>query len=222
MPRAALTAKQIGEFRDELCAAAARLFAQHGYDGVTLRGLADELGCSPMTPYRYFRDKAEIFAAVRTAAFVRFAQAQERAFRSSLAPLVRLRAMGEAYVAFAEREPDAYRILFEMREVGGDGAPAELREAARRAWEPLRKSVEIAVAAGELHGNADTLAHLFWSGLHGVLSLGLAGSLDHHHEARRLAGAMMDVLTAGARSARPAKRPTRARRSRAAAAKERA
>ena len=44
-----------------------------------MRQLADALGCSPMTPYRYFRNKDEILAAVRTAAFDRFAAALEEA-----------------------------------------------------------------------------------------------------------------------------------------------
>ncbi len=40
-----------------------------------MRQLAAELGCSPMTPYRYFKDKDEILAAVRAAAFDRFSEA---------------------------------------------------------------------------------------------------------------------------------------------------
>ena len=32
-----------------------RTFARYGYDGVTMRQLAEALGCSPKTPYRYFR-----------------------------------------------------------------------------------------------------------------------------------------------------------------------
>ena len=43
-----------------------------------MRQLADDLGCSPMTPYRYFRDKDAILAAVRAAAFDRFAAALRR------------------------------------------------------------------------------------------------------------------------------------------------
>jgi len=53
------------------------LFAEHGPEAVTMRQLAAELGCSPMTPYRYFRDKDEILAAVRASAFDRFSDALE-------------------------------------------------------------------------------------------------------------------------------------------------
>ena len=82
MPRAALSETELEAFRDVLCKSAVRLFAEHGYQGVTMRALAADLGCSPMTPYRYFKNKAEIFAAVQTAAFDRFANALENAHQA--------------------------------------------------------------------------------------------------------------------------------------------
>ena len=75
MTRAALTQDEITSFRGEICEAATRLFAEHGYGGVTLRAISAEVGCSPMTPYRYFADKNAIFTAVRAAAFERFTEA---------------------------------------------------------------------------------------------------------------------------------------------------
>ena len=62
-----------------LCAVAERLFAERGPQGVTMRELARELGVSAMTPYRYFKDKESILAAVRANAFDDFAAALEQA-----------------------------------------------------------------------------------------------------------------------------------------------
>ena len=59
MPRV-LSQADVADFRDRLCEAAERLFAEHGPEAVTMRQLAAELGVSPMTPYRYFRDKDDI------------------------------------------------------------------------------------------------------------------------------------------------------------------
>src|ERR1700744_2830749 len=81
MPRV-LSDTDVADFRDRLCEAAERLFAERGPDAVTMRQLAAELGVSPMTPYRYFEDKDDILAAVRTNGFNRFAEALELA-RSS-------------------------------------------------------------------------------------------------------------------------------------------
>ena len=176
MGRPALSAGQIEDFRGRLVAVATRLFAHRGYAGVTLRAVAAELGCSPMRPYRYFRDKQAIFAAVRTTAYCDFARAQEEASRSSQEPALRLRALGRAYLAYALAEPDAYRLMFELSQPDPDGYP-ELREAEARAWLPLRRAVQRAVEAGLLQGDSDVLAHVFWSGVHGLASLRLAGKL---------------------------------------------
>ena len=46
MPRSGLSESEIENFRTRICDAAARLFTLHGYDGVTLRALARELGCA--------------------------------------------------------------------------------------------------------------------------------------------------------------------------------
>ena len=78
MPRY-LTEQDIADFRAELCKVATERFARFGYEGVTMRQLAEALGCSPKTPYRYFKDKADILATVRGQAFAKFADALEAA-----------------------------------------------------------------------------------------------------------------------------------------------
>lgn len=176
MPRTALRQDQIDDFRDALCKAALRQFAEHGYTGVTLRRLAAELGCSAMTPYRYFRDKDEILAAVRAAAFGRFADAQERALQGLIDPGDRLEALGRAYLTFAREEPHAYRVMFELHQNPEPRHTEQLRQE-ERAWGCLRREVGRAIDAGVLGGDPDTVAHLLWAGLHGVVSLELAGKL---------------------------------------------
>ena len=178
MPRAALSPTDVEAFREQLCRVAARRFAEHGFAGVTLRGLAADLGCSPMTPYRYFRDKGEIFAAVRAAAFGRFADAEAAALDAvaEADPIVRLRALSRAYIGFARAEPDAYRIMFELTQPESTDHP-ELMEEGYRAWTPLQSTVAAAVDAGFLAGDAETIAHAYWAALHGAVALELAGKL---------------------------------------------
>ena len=100
MPRI-LSDADVADFRSRLCDAAEELFAQHGIEAVTMRQLAAALGVSPMTPYRYFRDKEEIIDAVRTGAYNRFAHALEAAFEAHSDPVERSIAVGEAYLDFA-------------------------------------------------------------------------------------------------------------------------
>ena len=174
MPRAALSDVEVERFRDALCDVATRLFAQKGYDGVPMRALAAELGCSPMRPYRYFENKDEIFEAVRRAAFDRFADALAEARDSTRDPLGRMQALCLGYVRFALDEPHAYRIMFELDPPSGT-RPPDAEEA--RSWLVMRECVEDAVRAGVLRGDADVLAHLYWSTVHGMVALHLAGKL---------------------------------------------
>lgn len=174
MPRAALSDEHLERFRDDLCRVATLRFAEHGYAGVTLRALAAELGCSPMTPYRYFENKAAIFEAVRVAAFERFADAQAAAARGVADPTERLGALGRAYVRFALEEPHSYRIMFQLDR---EELPPEPHVSEIRSWSTMRTAVGEAVACGQLHGDPDTLAHLFWAQVHGLVTLQLAGKL---------------------------------------------
>ncbi len=174
MPRTALSDSEVEAFRDTLCTTATRRFAEQGYEGVTLRGLARDLGCSPMTPYRYFENKAEIFEAVRTAAFARFAQALQDALYASPSPAESLPALCRAHMSFAVAEPHAYRIMFELDQ--SKRMPTR-PETDLRSWVLMRTAVEHAVSAGTLEGDPEVLAHLFWSGIHGLVALHLSGML---------------------------------------------
>jgi AcrR family transcriptional regulator len=116
-----LSPAEVQAFRARLCTVAARRFAAHGYDGVSMRGLAEELGCSAMTPYRYFRDKDDVLAAVRAAAFDRFAQSLERAASEARGGARgSARAVSEAYIDFAVAEPETYRLMFDLTQANPD------------------------------------------------------------------------------------------------------
>lgn len=176
MPRV-LSHADVSDFRDRLCRAAETLFAAHGPDSVTMRQLAAVLGVSPMTPYRYFKDKDEILAAVRAGAFTRFAEALEAARDGGGAPLEISQRVGEAYVAFALKQQDAYRLMFDLAQPTEDQYP-ELAEAAARARRTLTAHVEGLIQAGLVHGDAAMIGHVFWAALHGTIVLQLAGKLS--------------------------------------------
>lgn len=186
MPRLALAADDLAAFRRRAIAAATRLFAAQGYEAVTMRAVAAELGVSAMTPYRYFDGKEGLFAGVRAEAFRRFADRLEAALAGSGDPLARLRRLKQAYVGFAVDEPDAYRIMFELRQVGPDTHPELLAES-KRAFGCLHRTVAEAVAAGALEGDPLTTAHLLWASTHGLVSLHLAGKLTMGRSLERLA-----------------------------------
>ena len=198
-----LSAAEVDAFRARLCAVAQRRFAKQGVDGVTMRQLADELGCSPMTPYRYFRDKNEILAAVRAAAFDRFAAALEAAARKTRGDLrAGGQATGEAYIRFALSDPEAYRLMFDLSQPHPDRYP-ELVRASARARHMMSAAVEALVKAGIFAGDAHLLGYVFWATMHGLVVLHLAGKLPDKPGFRTIQQEAMRLLVAGARSGAP-------------------
>ena len=174
--RAALTVEDLDAFRARAVAAAARLFGERGYAGVTLRAVAKELGVSAMTPYRYFANKDELFAMVRTEAFRRFADVQRDAVVEIDDPEDALRKLGKAYVSFALDEPDAYHAMFDSLQAQAGSYP-ELDAEQKRAFSYLHAAVKAAVRDGRLQGEPLLRAHMLWAQVHGLVSLHLAGRL---------------------------------------------
>jgi len=211
-----LSAGEVEAFRARLCAVAQHRFATAGRDGVSMRQLADALGCSPMTPYRYFRNKDEILAAVRTAAFDRFTAALESAAATAGGDLgAQGRAVGEAYLRFALREPEAYRLMFDLSQPHPDRYP-ELVRATARARRLMSGALERLVEAGIFAGDPQLLGYVFWATMHGLIVLHLAGKLPGKPSVRTIQREAMRLLSVGARAAAPGAEPRHPRRRRPA------
>jgi AcrR family transcriptional regulator len=175
MPRV-LSEADVADFRERLCEAAERLFAEQGPDAVTMRQLAAELGVSPMTPYRYFRDKDDILAAVRTTGFNRFAEALERARARETDPRAKGAAVGAAYVEFAFQHRHTYKLMFDLNQPNEADYP-ELVAAGERARATMSAYVKDLVAEGMLAGDPEQIGMMFWAATHGLVVLELAGKL---------------------------------------------
>ena len=194
-----LTESDIADFRAELCRVATERFARYGYDGVTMRQLADELGCSPKTPYRYFQDKADILATVRAAAFGRFADALEAAAASSADPAERSARVGRAYIDFALANPAAYRIMFDLN-VPEAMDHDDLRRESARARQFITRQAEDLSRAGVIAADPQVVGWSMWAAVHGLVVLKLAGLLREGPDFDVLHKSMMRLMIEGARS----------------------
>jgi AcrR family transcriptional regulator len=190
----ALSDEDVAEFRDRLCDAAERQFATHGLDAVTMRQLAADLGVSPMTPYRYFKDKDAILAAVRARAFNRHAEALEAAYARTIEgdPFAVSAAVGEAYVRFAFEHPDAYKLMFDTSQPTADDYP-ELVAAGQRSQATMTRHLEPLFAAGVLKGDPALIGHVYWSAIHGPIMLQFSHVL-HGFTAEQLIGELVAIL----------------------------
>jgi AcrR family transcriptional regulator len=169
------------------------MFAAHGPDGVTMRQLAAELGVSSMTPYRYFKDKDAILAAVRRRAFTRFAEAMEKGWEEEEKSGEGYR--GKPYLDFALSNPSAYRMMFDTYQPTFHEYP-DLLAAMERARTMMGKGWRRLIETGKFSGDPLMAGHLHWSALHGAVMLELAGLLRPPLDARALVAPTIDALRA--------------------------
>ena len=193
MPRN-LSEQDIADFQDRLCDIAERQFVHHGAESVTIRHLASALGVSPMTPYRYFKDKDAILAAVRARAFDRHAEALENAYaRNAADPGSRARAILDAYIDFAFANPEAYKLMFDIRHPTEADYP-ELVRAGERSRATMTLQLRDLIEAGRLQGDPDRIGHMYWAAIHGALMLHFSGLLSGDHDVRTLINALVMTL----------------------------
>lgn len=160
------------ERRAEILSAAERVFVEHGYEGATIRKIAEEVGLSSTALYMHFSDKASILHEICRGAFETLTAANRAILDAPGTPEMRLRRMLLAYVDFGFAHPNAYRLIYLTR-------PAEAREGAQSAaqevgiglFRTFEAVVREAEAAGRLRGDAAATAQALWAGGHGVVSL---------------------------------------------------
>lgn len=171
-----LTESQIRGCRDRIRMVAERHFATRGLAATSLRGIAADVGLAPASLYRYFPSKDALLSATRAAAHDRFSDRIEAAYAQPGDLWQRSRALGDAYVDFAFEEPAAYQLIFALEQPDADKTD-DLRMAEERSRRTLTVYLEDMVAAGLLDGDPELLGHVYWSAMHGLIVLQMAGKL---------------------------------------------
>ncbi len=160
---------------------ATRLFAEHGVEAVSLKEIADAVGCRAPALYRYFPDKDALLLAVHDEGFRRLYTAKlETDSTDDPTPFERLRLGGLAYVRFALENPALYELMFiergpfrRLEAIRAEGSEPPV-DYAMRSLEFLRESIIGCQQEGYLPGlDPDIAAFTFWSAVHGAISLAL-------------------------------------------------
>ncbi|QHJ10405.1 hypothetical protein FX988_00617 [Paraglaciecola mesophila] len=192
MPKV-LSEEEIACFRNRMCDHALASFAKSGVEGISLRGLAADLRCSRTTPYRYFKNKADILAALRQREFARIADTLENALSKEPTLSKQLSALCHAYFEFALAFPDSYRVMYSVSQPDLSKY-TDLENEILRSSMPMRQVVKSAISAGILKGDPVEICYVIWAGLHGLISLHLSHMLGEQRDVAQLATVMIDAL----------------------------
>ena len=173
------------ETRERILGAARDMFAEDGFEAVTMRAIAQRIEYTPTALYHHFPSKQALLTELCERDF----QALAHHFQGSAAPsdpIERLYAIGESYLHFATEYPSQYRFMFMtvVPEVPHEkGYVDEVRDNPERsAYAFLREACASAIASGRLRPeftDADQIAQVLWSSIHGLISLRI---VKHHQD----------------------------------------
>ncbi|HUP15744.1 MAG TPA: TetR/AcrR family transcriptional regulator [Acidimicrobiia bacterium] len=115
-PRGSRTPRQNGagngvRSREDVVAAAGRLFSTRGYHGTSMRDLARELGLIGSSLYSHIDSKADLLVEVVERGAVRFQESADRAMGAPGVGLTRLRALVAGHVDVVLDHPDEVRTF---------------------------------------------------------------------------------------------------------------
>jgi len=163
------------DLRRVILDAAGELFLEQGYEGFSMRRVAELIGYSATTIYRYYEDKDDLLFAVVNEGFSEFARQLKEAAEGVSNPLKRLEALWHAYVRFGLNNPVYYQMMFMQR---ADLLFESRREQTRpmvESFDALQRAVRAAMDAGVMkRGDVETYSRVIWSLVHGVTALALA------------------------------------------------
>lgn len=167
-----------GNLKPALLAAAVELTAEVGPAAFTLREVARRAGVSHNAPYRHFRDKNELMAAVAQQGFEHLQAAMTDGVRGEADPLKRLWAAGLAYIDFALGAPEHLQVMFDWP-LAMERYP-ELTAAGAQAFNTLLDLIgDYRRTADAPSGDVDNykVALTAWSLVHGIAKLAISGRL---------------------------------------------
>jgi AcrR family transcriptional regulator len=197
--RSARKAKGSGHLRRaEILAAAERIFLAYGYEGATIRRIAEEVGVSSTALYMHFRDKSEILVEICESAFAQLLAQNTEISALAMDPVARVRQMLDAYMHFAFVNPNAYQVVY----CSPDGSLSEaqqdsLRPMSDRCYELFVGAVARIADIGRLKGGVEETAQVSWTACHGLVALLIARPNFVWADQEALMKLMLDSLLDG-------------------------
>lgn len=117
-----------GDLRADLLKAARKRLAKDGYEVLSLRELARDIGVSASAPYAHFKSRDELFSSlIGDGARSLAGLFEEAAAVPEASPAQRLAAACRAYLGFAQRKRELFRLMFASPVAPSDEFEGEVR-----------------------------------------------------------------------------------------------
>lgn len=198
MSRTDRRAREKAALRREILSAARELFAQEGYEHVSMRRIAEKIDYSPTTLYLYFEDKADLLFHVCEEIFQKLVAKGEEIRAEAGDPLDKLKRIGRHYIEFGLNHPVHYKLAFMVQHEPGSLEKHYEHSMAHQAFGQLEASVAECMAEGIFRRDDLRLAsQCLWAAMHGITSLLIARPDFPWSEPAQTIELLIDAVCAG-------------------------
>ena len=166
------------ERRRTIVDAAETVLREIGRDDMTMADIAEEARLSRSLLYVYFEDMDDIVLAVTLRGVQSMRERFETAVEEHEGGRQQIRAVGDAYVQFAQEEPMYFDLVaqFESRSADADDAPQRVQQClaeSDRVMEAMTKAIEQGIEDGSIRSELDPTqtAITLWGCTHGLIQL---------------------------------------------------
>jgi AcrR family transcriptional regulator len=159
--------------RGEILAAASKMFADRGYEAVTLREIAKEIGYTHAVIYQHFADKWHILAELSRETIAMMVQNFDAIAAKHLSPKERLFATSRGLIQFCVAHPQQFRnVFFGPENRDGVRAGQYIDDIGRPLFQRfVQLFFDVAKDEGLPNKNDIVVAHTWWFTIFGLATL---------------------------------------------------
>jgi len=164
--------------RAEMVDAAEELYAEVGWDAVTMERVAKSARLSRALIYVYFRDKNDLLHAITERALLELREQFEAAAAAHTQGIDQVTAIGRAYVLFQQEKPYRFDACSRFHAHQAAGQPAE--DACAAAGDAVMAVIVRALMQGQADGsirkdigNPAQVCVMLWAFTHGLIQIGI-------------------------------------------------
>lgn len=192
VPAKRLTAESV-LLRQPILDAARELFANEGYENVSMRRIGAKVGCSPMAVYRYFGSKEELLISLCEEVFDRLTEMRDLEAEKQMAPIEKVRTTLLKFIEFCISHPNYYKLAF-MTDI--PSGPMARRKAAimRGGLNELKEKVEECVKKNGVKLDIELTTQMLRVGAQGMISGSIVKTFKWQNQ-KRLMNKLIETLT---------------------------
>ena len=164
--------------RAEMVDAAEELYAEVGWDDVTMERVAKSARLSRALIYVYFRDKNDLLHAITERALLELRERFVAAAAAHPLGIDQVQAIGRAYVLFQQEKPYRFDACSRFHAHQAAGQPAE--DACAAAGDAVMTEIVKALLQGQADGsirkdigNPAQVCVMLWAFTHGLIQIGI-------------------------------------------------